>query len=182
MKKTLLIALLAAALPMGSALASEKSYTFVEGGYAKVSGDADGLYVRGNYAFGTSGVYLTGEYANVEVDNTNFDVKNYELGLGYAYTLNNRFDLIGEVARARTSTDFGAANGYRGSIGTRFDITRNFEGLAQLNHYNGIDYVADNSATVKARYKFGTNWGVDGGVEFDNDNNEIYKIGVSASF
>lgn len=182
MKKIYLSVLLAAvALPMG-AMASEKSYTFVEGGYTNVDGDADGLYARGNYAFGNSGAYLTGQYARVEIDNTNIDVKNYELGLGYAYTLSDRFDLIGELTRARTSTDFGSANGYRGSIGTRFDITENFEGLAQFNHYNGLDYLADNSGTVKARYKFGTNWGIDGGVEFDDDSNELYTVGVSASF
>jgi opacity protein-like surface antigen len=181
MKKTLLIALLAAALPM-SAMASEKSYTFVDGGYVNVDGDADGAYVRGNYQFGQSGVYLTGQFARVEVDNTSFDVNNYELGLGYRYTLSDRFDLIGEATRARIDTDFGDANGYRASVGTRFDITSNFEGLAQINHYNGLDFAADNTATVSGLYKFGPVWGVNGGIEFDNDDNQIYTLGVSASF
>lgn len=184
MKKTLLtllIALLAFALPM-SVMASEKSYTFVEGGYVNVDSDADGAYMRGNYQFGESGFYLTGKIAHLEVDNTNFDVNDYELGLGYHYTLSDRFDFIGEATRARIDTNFGDANGYRASIGTRFDLTEKFEGLAQLNHYNGQDFTSDNTGTVTARYKFTPLWGVNSGVEFDNHNNQVYTLGVSASF
>lgn len=85
-------------------------------------------------------------------------------------------------SRARIDTDFGDANGYRGSVGTRFDLTDSLEGLAQLNHYNGIDYAADNAGLVKVRYKFQGNWGVDGGIEFDDDSNETYTVGASYRF
>ena len=182
MKKTLLSALLlAAALPL-AASATEKSYNFVEAGYLNVDHDADGAYVRGNYDFGKSGVYLTGAYSGVEVNGTNFDVRYGELGLGYRYTLNDRFDLLGEATRARVETDFGDADGYRATVGTRFDITDTFEGQANFNHYNGADFAAENTATVTGLYKFGSRWGVNGTVEFNGSGNEIYSVGFSAAF
>lgn len=182
MKKIFLAAALAiAALPV-AAQATEKSYTFIEGGYTNVDNDADGAYLRGNYALGKTGAYLTGAYAAVEVDNSEIDLRQGELGLGYRYILNDRFDLTAEAARVRLDTDFGDADGYRASVGTRFDITDTFEGQAQVNHYNGDDFVAENTATVTGLYKFGSRWGVNGTVEFNGDGNEIYSVGFSAVF
>ena len=75
MKKLSLAALLlAAALPL-AATASDKNYTNAEVGYVNVDGQANGAYLRGNYAFGQSGVYLTGTAARVEINNTDFAIR-----------------------------------------------------------------------------------------------------------
>lgn len=182
MKNLLLASALLLSLSATAAHASDKSYTFVEGGYSNIDGDADGAFLRGNYEFGQSGVFLTGSVARYNVDNTNIDFNNYELGLGYKYSLNDRFDLVGEAAAARVDVDsFGHANGYRAAIGTRFDITSNIEGEAKINHYNGRDFVANNTATIGAQYKFGNTWGVTSSVEFDSGVN-TYNVGVRKSF
>ena len=85
---------------------------------------------------------------------------------------------------AATRVDFdglGDANGYRAAVGTRFDVTQNFEGEFKVNHYNGRDFAADNSVTLSGQYKFGRTWGVTSGVEFNGGVN-TYNLGVRASF
>lgn len=183
MKTLLLASALVLSLSVATAAqASDKSYRFVEGGYVNVDGDGDGAYLRGNYEFGQSGVYLTGTATRVNVDNTSFDVNGYEAGLGYQYALSDRFDLYGEATAARLDVSgLGHADGYRAAVGTRFDVTQNFEGEFKVNHYNGRDFAADNSATLSGQYKFGRTWGVTSGVEFNGDG-ETYNLGVRASF
>lgn len=182
MKTLLLASALVLSLSATAAQAGDKSYRFVEGGYVNVDGDADGAYLRGNYEFGQSGLYLTGTATRVNVDNTSFDVNGYEAGLGYRYALSDRFDLYGEATAVRLDVDgLVDADGYRAAVGTRFDVTPNFEGEFKVNHYNGRDFAADNSATLSGHYKFGRNWGVTSGVEFDGDG-ETYNLGVRASF
>lgn len=183
MKTLLLASALVLSLSAATAAhAGDKSYRFVEGGYVNVDGDADGAYLRGNYEFGQSGVYLTGAATRVNVYNTPFDISGYEAGLGYQYALSDRFDLYGEAAAVRVDFDgLGDANGYRAAVGTRFDVTQNFEGEFKVNHYNGRDFAADNSVTLSGQYKFGRTWGVTSGVEFNSGVN-TYNLGVRASF
>ena len=182
MKNLLLASAILLSLSATAAHAGDKSYTFVEGGYTNIDRDADGAFLRGNYEFGKSGVFATGGAARYNLDNTNIDVNAYELGLGYKYSLNDRFDVYAEAVAARMDVDFvGNLDGYRAAVGTRFDITPKFEGEVKFNHYNGHDFVSNNTATVGAQYKFGSSWGIVSSVEFDSGVN-TYNLGVRKSF
>lgn len=180
MKRLLAIALLAA-LPL-AASATDKSYNFAEIGYINFNDAAEGTYLRGNYDLGKSNVYLTSTVASADVRDENLTLRATDYGVGYHFRLSERVDVIGEAARG--SFDVGSVRdrGYRASIGTRFDITDAVEGLAQFNHYNGEDFLAENTGTVTALYKFGSRWGVSATAEANGAGNDIYSVGFSAAF
>jgi Ax21 family sulfation-dependent quorum factor len=180
MKRSLIALALAALLPI-SAQASELSYSYIEGGYVNIDGDADGFGVRGSINFGDSNFYGLGRYANVEIDGTNFDIDLTEVGLGYHHGISDKADFLAEVAYTNADTAFGDADGYRASVGFRGKMSDNFEGLFKAN-YSGTNGGSDDfSATLGAQVKFNETWGVTGEVEFA-DNANVYLVGVRASF
>lgn len=182
MKRSLIALALAALLPLSAQADDKLSYTYVEGGYVNVDSDADGFGVRGSFEFGQSNFYGFGSYAQVEVDGTNVDVDNTEIGVGYAHGLSNNVDLISELAYVNAEADgFGDADGYRASVGVRGSFSDNFEGLLKANYTDGSDFDGDFSGTIGAQYKFTQTWGVTGEVTF-GDNSETYLVGVRASF
>jgi hypothetical protein len=175
MTRTLIALALAAALPL-SAAAAERSYTYVEGTYNSIDGDIDGFGVRGSVEFADSGVYALGNYQNYSENGA--DVDFWELGLGYALNLSDNVDLIAEAAH----TDLDIVDGYRVSAGIRGNFTENLEGLLKAN-YRDVDVFGDDfSATAGLMYKISPTWGVTGEVEFDDQDGEIYTVGVRASF
>lgn len=184
MKKTLLALTLLAALPFAASAAdSNLSYTYVDGGYANIDGDADGAFLRGSYNFGQSGFYGFGEYAQVEIDNTNFDVGLSEVGLGYHYGVTAKTDLLGEVSYNNIDVDgLGDVDGHRASFGVRSALHPRFNALAKVNYrdYENID--GDYSLTVGGEYKFNQRWSMVGEVEAGQDDAEQYRVGVRASF
>lgn len=182
MKRSLIALALAALLPLSAQADDKLSYTYVEGGYVNVDGDADGFGVRGSFEFGQSNFYGFGSYAQVEVDNTNIDVDNTEIGFGYAHDLSDNVDLISELAYVNADADgFGDVDGYRASVGIRGSFSDNFEGLLKANYTDGSDFDGDFSGTIGAQYKFTQTWGVTGEVTF-GDNSETYLVGLRASF
>lgn len=177
MKKTLIALALVAILPL-SANAAERSYTFVEGTYNSVDGDADGFGVRGSVEFADTGFYALGDFRNYS--DSAFDLDTWELGLGYALEFSDNVDLIAELAH----TDFDVVDGYRLSAGARGNFTESFEYLAKVN-YRNLDTRGDSddfTYTAGLQYKFSPTWGVTGEVEFDGDDGEIYTVGLRASF
>lgn len=180
MKRSLLALALAAVLPL-SAQASDLSYTYIEGNYVNVDSDADGFGVRGSIAFGASDFYGFGNYANVEVDDTNFDIDMSEFGVGYHHAVSDKADLLAEVAYVNIDTDFGDGDGYRASVGLRGSLSERFEGLVKANYLDGSDVDGDFSGTVGGQYKFNPTWGLTGEVEFA-DGGQTYLAGVRASF
>lgn len=182
MKRSLIALALAALLPLSAQADDKLSYSYVEGNYVNVDGDADGFGVRGSVAFGESNFYGFGSYSMVEVDDVNVDIDFTDIGLGYAHSLSDNADLISEIAYVNADVDgFGSADGYRASVGLRGSFSDNFEGLVKANFVDGSDVDGDFSGTLGAQYKFTQTWGVTGEVEFGNGG-ESYLVGVRASF
>ena len=91
MKKTLMTAVLLAALPAAAMAQSlPRDYTFVEGGYQYVDpkggGHADGAYLKGSYEF-DSGLYAFGSASRVSTGG--FDLDTYDAGLGYRHAVSS---------------------------------------------------------------------------------------------
>lgn len=180
MKRSLIALALAALLPI-SAQASELSYSYIEGGYVNIDGDADGFGVRGSANFGDSNFYGFGQYASVEVDGTNVDIDFSEFGLGYHHPVSDKADFLAELAYTNADAGIVNADGYRASVGFRGQLADNFEGLIKAN-YNDTDGGGDEfSATLGGHLKFNETWGMTGDVEFA-DNANIYTLGLRASF
>lgn len=182
MKRSLIALALAALLPLSAQADDKLSYTYVEGGYINLDGDADGFGVRGSFEFGESNFYGFGSYAMLEADDFNIDVDTSEIGLGYAYGISDNADLISEIAYQNVDVDgFGSADGYRASVGLRGSFSDNFEGLVKANYLDGDNVDGDFTGTIGAQYKFTQTWGMTGEIEFA-DGGETYLVGVRASF
>lgn len=182
MKRTIIALALASLIPLSAQADDKLSYTYVEGNYVNVDGDADGFGVRGSFEFGNSGFYGFGGYNTVEIDGTSVDVDTYDLGLGYAHGLSANTALIAELAYINADVNgFGDIDGYRTSVGLRGSFSDKFEGLLKANYIDGSDFSGDFSATVGGQYKFSQTWGVVGEVEFA-DGGETYLLGLRASF
>ena len=182
MKRSLLALALVALLPLSAQADDKLSYSYVEGNYVNIDGDADGYGVRGSIEFGDSNFYGFGSYNMVETDDFNIDIDFTDIGLGYAYGLSDNADLISEIAYVNADVDgLGNADGYRASVGIRGSFSDKFEGLVKANYIDGNDVDGDFSGTVGAQYKFTQTWGVTGEVEFA-DGGETYLVGLRASF
>lgn len=172
MKKHSLIALsLLAALPFAASAAEGVSYNYVEGGYAASDlgdglPDADGFGVRGSVAFHPN-FHVFGDYANQEFDDTNVDIDQWRLGVGYNHALTTNTDLLTRVAYEK----FDLGSGVDGDdasveVGARSALTRNFEGYALAGYEDGDLYDGEFYGRVGAQMKFNPNWGVSGDVKF----------------
>ena len=206
MKKFVLAALLAAA-PF-AASAGELSYTYVEGGFARINADdsffgnpeADGGFIRGSYDIG-SGINAFGGVSRVSegldfvpgVD-LDLDLTQFEIGLGYHQAMSDRVDLVAELAWVRLDVDAEAggfrsddsANGGRVAVGVRGQFNDALEGSLKANYYDGGDFAGGFSGTVGALYKFNPTWGVSAEIEHGelvlSDEDTKFLVGVRASF
>ena len=182
MKRSLIALALVALLPLSAQADDKLSYSYVEGNYVNVDGDADGYGVRGSIEFGESNFYGFGSYNMVEVDDVNVDIDFTDIGLGYAHEISPNADLISEIAYVNADVDgLGSADGYRASVGIRGSFSDKFEGLVKANYVDGSNVDGDFSGTVGAQYKFTQTWGMTGEVEF-GDGGETYLVGLRASF
>lgn len=183
MKKTLLAFALLASMPFAaSASDSVLNYDYVEVGYANLDGDADGAYVRGSADVGNAGFYVFGEYARVEIDDTDIDVNLGEVGVGYHKDLTARTDLLGEVAYANVEALGYDADGYRASVGVRSALHPRFNGLAKVNYRDYEAVEGDFSVSLGGEFKINQRWAVVGEVEAGEHHSEQYRVGVRANF
>jgi Ax21 family sulfation-dependent quorum factor len=181
MKRSLLALALVAVLPFAAQADDKLSYSYVEADYVNVDGDADGFGVRGSFEFADTGFYGLGGWRSVEIDGTNVDIDNWELGFGYAHDLSANLDLISELAYENVEVEGFDADGFRASIGLRGSFSPNFEGLAKIGYADGDNVDGDFVGTLGAQYKFGQTWGLVGEVDFA-DGGEMYTVGLRASF
>ena len=181
MKRSLFALALVAAMPFAAQADDKLSNTWIEGDYVNVDGDADGFGVRGAFEFGDTGFYGLGGWRSVEIDDSNIDVDNWELGVGYAHDVSENMDLISELAYNQVDVEGFDDDGYRASIGLRGSFTPNFEGIVKANYLDGDEFDGDFTGTLGAQYKFTQTWGVVGEAEF-GDGGETYTLGLRASF
>lgn len=182
MKHSLIALALVAMLPLSAQADDKLSYTYIEGNYVNLDGDADGFGVRGSFEFGQSNFYGFGTWQNVEIDNTNIDVDFFDIGFGYAHSISQNADLISELAYIKADAGGGAnADGYRVSVGVRGSFNDKLEGLLKANYTNGSDFDSDFSGTAGLQWKFTQTWGLTGEVTFA-DGGETYLVGLRASF
>lgn len=181
MKRSLFALALVAAMPFAAQADDKLSNTWIEGDYVNVDGDADGFGVRGAFEFGDTGFYGLGGWRSVEIDDTNIDVDNWEIGVGYAHDVSENMDLISELAYNQVDVEGFDDDGYRASVGLRGSFTPNFEGIVKANYLDGDEFDGDFTGTLGAQYKFTQTWGVVGEAEF-GDGGETYTLGLRASF
>lgn len=181
MKRSLFALALLAAIPFAAQADDKLSYSYIEADYVNLDGDADGYGVRGSFEFGDSGFYGLAGYRSAEIDGTNIDIDNWELGLGYAHGLSDNLDLIAEAAWNNYEVAGFDNDGWRASVGLRGSFSENFEGLIKANYVDGDNMDSDFTGTVGLQYKFNQTWGIVGEAEFA-DGGEIYTVGVRASF
>ena len=181
MKRSLLALALVAVLPFAAQADDKLSYSYVEADYVNLDGDADGYGLRGSFEFGDSGFYGLGGWRTAEIDGTNIDVDQWELGVGYAHGVSQNLDLISELAYDKVEVEGFDADGYRASVGVRGSVSPNFEGIAKASYVDSDDADGDFVGTLGAQYKFTQTWGVVGEAEFA-DGGELYTVGLRASF
>jgi Ax21 family sulfation-dependent quorum factor len=181
MKRSIFALALVAAIPFSAQADDKLSYSYVEADYVNFDSDADGFGLRGSFEFGDSGFYGLGGWRSGEIDDTDFDIETWELGVGYAHDLSPNTDLISELAWTNVDVEGFDDDGYRASVGLRGSFSENFEGLIKANYVDGDDQDSNFTGTLGAQYKFTQTWGVVGEAEF-GDGGEMYTVGVRASF
>lgn len=179
MKRSLLALTLMAALPFAASAAEGVSYTYVEGGYAATNtdaGDADGFAIKGSGAIAPN-FHVFGGYSNQEIEDTDIDFDQWQVGLGYNHQIAPNADLVTRVAYEKFdagSDIFGndlEADGYSVEAGVRGALTPNFEGYAFAGYEDGDDLDGASRdgefyGRLGALVKFNQTWGVNGDVKF----------------
>ena len=179
MKRSLLALTLMAALPFAASAAEGVSYTYVEGGYAATNtdgGDADGFAIKGSGAIAPN-FHVFGGYSNQEIEDTDIDFDQWQVGLGYNHQIAPNADLVTRVAYEKFdagSDIFGndlEADGYSVEAGVRGALTPNFEGYAFAGYEDGDDLDGASRdgefyGRLGAQVKFNRNWGVAADVKF----------------
>lgn len=170
MKRSLIALSLLAALPFAASAAEGVSYNYVEGGYvaSNLDGvpDADGFGVRGSVAFHPN-FHVFGDYSNQELDDSNIDVDQWRVGVGYNHEISPRADLLTRIAYEKVDLgSLGDADGWSVEAGARGALTRNFEGYALAGYEDGDQVDGDFYGRLGATVKFNPNWGLNGDVKF----------------
>lgn len=186
MKRTLLALTLLAAAPFAASAAEGLSYNYVQGGYIATNNndsvpDADGWGLNGSVAVGQS-FNILGGYNTQEIDNTNFNVDEWKLGVGYHYGLTDKTDLVTSVAYQKLNPDIGSnLNGYSAEVGVRGAIAPKFEGYAMAGYEDYKKLDGNFYGRLGANVKFNDTWGLNGDVKFA-DGDAQWFIGPRVSW
>ncbi len=184
MKRSLLALTLLAALPFAASAADGVSYTYVEGGYTATNtdaGDADGWAIKGSGAVAPN-FHIFGEFDKQEIENTNFDVDHYRVGVGYNRDITANTDLLTRVAYEKYDAGQGIDfDGYSVEAGVRSALAPNFEGYALAGYEDGDSYDGEFYGRVGGQVKFNQQWGLSGDVKFI-DGDTQYFVGPRVSF
>ncbi|MCM2337881.1 MAG: Ax21 family protein [Lysobacter sp.] len=184
MKRSLLALTLLAALPFAASAADGVSYTYVEGGYTATNtdaGDADGWAIKGSGAVAPN-FHIFGEFDKQEIENTNFDVDHYRVGVGYNRDITANTDLLTRVAYEKYDAGQGIDfDGYSVEAGVRSALAPNFEGYALAGYEDGDSYDGEFYGRLGGQVKFNQQWGLSGDVKFI-DGDTQYFVGPRVSF
>ncbi|TWI05781.1 Ax21 family sulfation-dependent quorum factor [Luteimonas cucumeris] len=173
MKKSLLALTLLAALPFAASAADGLSYNYVQGGYVATNGDADadGWGLDGSVAIHPN-FHLFGGYNNQKLDDSNFDIDQWRVGVGYNHEIAPTVDLVTRVAYEKFDPGYNLdLDGWSAEVGARAALTPQFEGYAMAGYEDFEDtrisrVDGDFYGRVGAQYKFNQNWGVSTDVKF----------------
>jgi Ax21 family sulfation-dependent quorum factor len=170
MKRSLFALTLLAALPFAASAAEGVSYNYVQGGYVATNGDsnadANGFGIDGSVAVHPN-FHLFGGYNQQEIDNTNVNIDQWKLGIGYNYEIAPKADLVTRIAYAKY--DAGSAlnvNGYSAEVGVRGALGAKVEGYAMAGYEDFKKLDSNYYGRVGAQVKFNQNWGLSGDVKF----------------
>lgn len=195
MKKQLAAALVLALLPFAaSARDSLGSYTYVEGGFKRLSiendvvdnFDFDGAYIRSSVEMNDNlsfhGGLTFGKSSDLPVD---IDLTELELGLGYRYNFADNVDFIADATFQHQEFDDGddkdVKNNTRIGVGVRGALSNSVEGWVKANYVDGGLYEGDAVGTLGMHVILNETWGLVG--EFDAGGDvKRFNIGVRASF
>ena len=178
MKKSLLALSLLAALPAlalsaAASAAEGVSYNYVDAGYVATNlkdlPDADGWGLGGSAAIAPN-FHLFGNYSAQEIDDFDFDIDSWRLGVGYNHEISTNADLVTRVAYERAESDVVDVDGYSVEVGVRGALAPKFEGYAFAGYEDSDDFDGDFYGRLGGQVKFTANWGLTGDVKFaDND-------------
>ncbi|HEX2083392.1 MAG TPA: diffusible signal factor-reguated Ax21 family protein [Xanthomonadaceae bacterium] len=194
MKRSLLALTLLAALPFAAAAqdSSGLNYNYVEGGYVATNldndnGDIDADGFGGNASVALSdNFHLFGGFNTQDTDTfdlfetqdeTNTDINQWRIGLGYNLPIAASTDLVARAAYEKFEIDDVTINGqtyevgegddgYSAEVGVRTAFTDNFEGHAFAGYEDFGNDADDFYGRVGALVKFNPSWGISGDVKF----------------
>jgi Ax21 family sulfation-dependent quorum factor len=185
MKRSLIPLALLATLPF-AASAGDLSYSYIEGGYSRLSPgfSTDGWSVNGSVALGTS-FHLFGGFQNLGSGLADFDATT--LGLGYNHSLGRGTDLVSRLAYSRYDAGVPAAglrfrdNSWSGEVGVRSQLAPSFEGYVFAGYERPTDGGGDFYGRIGAQYLFTRSFGLVLDVKATDDVRE-YFVGPRFSF
>jgi hypothetical protein len=189
MRKSMILASLAALGLGGTALASDLNYSFVELGWQQaefddLDADGDGFGVRGSMAF-TDALHGFVSYSDQSYD---FDVGGefLEVGVGYAWSMSPKLDIVGRLAYLDTSFDipgFGDVSDDGFALGgyLRGKPMENLELTGGIDLVDYSDGGSDEQFGLGARYFFTKQFAAGLDMSF-NDFGTTYTLGGRMSF
>jgi hypothetical protein len=189
MRRSMILASLAALGLGGPALASDLNYSFVELGWQQaefddLDADGDGFGIRGSMEF-TDALHAFVSYSDQSYD---FDVGGefIEIGVGYAWSLNPKLDVVGRLAYLDTSFDipgFGDVSDDGFALGgyLRGKPMENLELTGGIDLVDYSDGGSDEQFGLGARYFFTKQFAAGLDMSF-NDFGTTYTLGGRMSF
>lgn len=192
MRKEMILASLAALGCAGPALATDAfNYSYVEIGWVNseiddLDADGDGFGIRGSMEF-TPNLHAFAGYSDQDYDVAGIDVsgEQLEIGVGYAWSLTPKLDVVGRVSYLDLSVDalgasaddsgFGLGGYLRGKPAERLELT------------GGIDLVdydesgSDTAFGVGALFHFTRMFAAGVNMTFNDDGTQ-YMIGGRVNF
>ncbi len=195
MKKQLAAALILALIPFAaSARDSLGSYTYVEGGFKRLSinsdvvddSDFDGAYFRSSVELNDNlsfhGGLAWSQSSDLPVD---VDALEAELGLSYRYNFADNVDLIADATFQRQEFDDGLSkdvrNNSRIGVGVRGALSNSIEGWVKASYVDGGAYEGDAVGTLGMHVVLSETWGLVGEIDAGGDVSR-FNIGIRASF
>ena len=189
MRRSMILASLAALGLGGQALASDLSYSYVELGWQQaefddLDADGDGFGIRGSMEF-TDALHGFVSYSDQSYD---FDVgaEFIEIGVGYAWSASPKLDIVGRLAYLDTSVDipgFGEVSDDGFALGgyLRGKPTESLELTGGVDLVDYSDGGSDEQFGLGVRYFFTKQFAAGLDMSF-NDFGTTYTLGGRMTF
>lgn len=166
-------------LPVAAHAEDKISYNYVDAAYARVnidgiSEDADGFLLGGSFELNDS-FFLFAGYADLSLDagSFDFDEKDYMVGAGYAWSINDKMDLYGKLAWVRAEGEaLGFSvdeDGYSIGAGIRAFVLDPLELEGAVTYTDLGDFGDSTAVSLAARYWFTDNFAVGAQVGVSDD-------------